>query len=69
MDSGQNDRTQVRDRVRRLINSQREFNEQVHRFSQETRDPDVQRILGEIARGGHENINKLSRLMAIKCAT
>ena len=66
---GQNDRTQVRDRVRRLIDSQREFNEQVHQFSQETSDPEVQRILGEIAVRGLENINKLSRLLAIKCAT
>jgi hypothetical protein len=67
--NGQNDRNQVRDRVRKLINSQREFNEQVSRFSQETSDPEVQRILGEIAIRGLENINKLSRLLAIKCAT
>lgn len=67
--NGQNDRNQVRDRVRKLINSQREFNEQVSRFSQETSDPEVQRILGEIAIRCLENINKLSRLLAIKCAT
>lgn len=66
---GQNDRIQVRDRVRRLINSQREFNEQVNQFCRETSDPEVQRILGEIAKRGLENINRLSRLLAIKCAT
>jgi hypothetical protein len=66
---GQNNRTQVRERVRRLINLQREFNEQIHRLSQETSDPEVQRILGEIAIRGLENINQLPRLLAIKCAT
>lgn len=66
---GHNDRTQVRDRVRRLINSQREFNEQVNQVRRETSDPEVQRILGEIADRGLENINRLCRLLAIKCAT
>jgi len=66
---GHNDRTQVRDRVRRLINSQREFNEQVNQVRREISDPEVQRILGEIADRGLENINRLCRLLAIKCAT
>ncbi len=66
---GQDNRTQVRDRVRRLINSQREFNEQVNQFRREISDPEVQRILGEIADRGLENINRLCRLLAIKCAT
>lgn len=66
---GHNDRTQVRDRVKRLINSQREFNEQVNQVRREISDPEVQRILGEIADRGLENINRLCRLLAIKCAT
>jgi len=69
LDLGQNDRIQVRDRVRRLIHSQRELNEQVYRFSQETSDPDIQRTLRELASRGQENIHKLSRLLALKCAT
>ncbi len=69
MDLGQNEQIQVRDRVRRLIESQREFNEKIYRFSQETSDPDVKRVLGEIAHRGHENIITLSRLLAKKCST
>ncbi|NLW43674.1 MAG: hypothetical protein GXY92_00655 [Syntrophomonadaceae bacterium] len=64
-----NNRTQVRDRVRRLIDSQREFNELVNQFRRETSDPEVQRILGEIANRGLEIVNRLSRLLAIKCVT
>ena len=67
--NGQNNRNQVRDRVRRLIDFQGEFNEKVHLLSQETSDPEVERVLGEIAIRGLENIHQMSRLLAIKCAT
>ncbi|NLV16767.1 MAG: hypothetical protein GXY50_06155 [Syntrophomonadaceae bacterium] len=67
MDSGQNDRNQIRERIRELINTQREFNEQVQQFRQEIGDQEMKRILEEVSRQGQANIQKLSRLLAVKC--
>lgn len=67
MDSGQKDRTQIRERVRELINTQREFNEQVQQFRQETGDSEMKQVLEEVARQGQQNIQRLSRLLAVKC--
>lgn len=67
MDSGQNDRNQIRERIRELINTQREFNEQVQQFRQEIGDQEMKRILEEVARQGQANIQKLTRLLAVKC--
>jgi len=67
LDSGQNDRNQIRERIRELINTQREFNEQVQQFRQEIGDQEMKRILEEVSRQGQANIQKLSRLLAVKC--
>ena len=59
----------LRERIRRLIHMQRQVNEQAYRFSQETEDREIQRVISEVIGRGNENIQELAKLLVVKCGT
>lgn len=69
MNPGQDDIIKLRERVRRIITLQRQLNEHVYRFSQDTDDRDIQRVLSDVVSRGSDNIQSLARLLAAKCNT
>ncbi|MGE5416970.1 MAG: hypothetical protein ACM3UZ_09435 [Acidobacteriota bacterium] len=69
MTSEQEQRLLIKEHVRKIANLQRHLNEQVYRFSQQTGDRDVQRVLSDVVSRGNENVQDLARLLATKCGT
>jgi len=69
MKTGRDEKTLLKEHIRRIITMQRSLNEQLYRFSQSTQDLDVQRVLSEAMSRGNENIQELARLLAAKCNT
>ncbi len=59
----------IKERVRRLIASQRQVNELVYRFSREVNDHEIQQTLDSVINRGNENIQVLARLLAVKCGS